>query len=334
MSEFRHDDVTGRWVIIAPERAARPNDFPVERRKMAGGFCPFCEGHEDKTPPEVMAIRHPGAGPNRPGWQVRVVPNRFPALQPEKGLQKSLSGRRDHMTGFGIHEVIIDTPKHVLSIGEIPPEEVRSALAAYRDRLQSLVQDRRIEYGMLFKNVGVSAGATIEHSHTQLIGLPVIPDAVEIELSHAKSHHRSKGKCLFCAVIEEELAAGVRVAAASEHFVAITPYAARFPFETWILPRKHGANFEQQDPATYGDLAQVLCNVLQRMDAALSRPAYNYLIHTAPFRTKVSDFYHWHIEIIPSVTRAAGFEWGTGIYINPVAPESAAAFLAQQRGIS
>lgn len=332
MSEFRHDDVTGRWVIIAPERAARPNDFPVERRKMVGGFCPFCEGHEDKTPPEVMAIRRPGAGPNRPGWQVRVVPNRFPALQPEKGLEKSLTGVRDQMSGFGIHEVIIDTPKHVLSMCEIPPAEVRDALTAYRDRLQALKEDRRIEYGMLFKNVGVSAGATIEHSHTQLIGLPVIPDAVQVELDQARRFHRSKGACVFCRMIEEEVKAGARVAASSEHFVAITPFAARFPFETWILPRRHEANFELQAPETDGDLAQLMCSVLSRLDAALNRPAYNYLIHTAPFRKKVADHYHWHMEIIPSVTRAAGFEWGTGIYINPVAPESAAAFLAQQRG--
>lgn len=332
MSEFRHDDVTGRWVIIAPERAARPNDFPVERRKMCGGFCPFCEGHEDKTPPEVMALRHPGAAPNRPGWQVRVVPNRFPALQPEKGLTKSPAGLREQMTGFGVHEVIIDTPKHVLSVSEVPAAELKDALTAYRDRLQTLAQDRRIEYGMLFKNVGVSAGATIEHSHTQLIGLPVVPDAVQTELDNARRYHRSKGVCLFCRMIEEELAAGARIAAASEHFVAITPFASRFPFETWVMPRRHEARFDRHDPGTDADLAQTLCSVLTRMDAALGRPAYNYLVHTAPLRKKADAHYHWHIEIIPSVTRAAGFEWGTGIYINPVSPESAAAFLAQQRG--
>ncbi len=332
MSEFRQDVVTGRWVIIAPERAARPNDFPVERRRMAGGFCPFCEGHEDKTPVEVMALRQPGSAPNRPGWQVRVVPNRFPALQPEAGLLTSGAGLCRQMNGFGVHEVIIDTPKHVLSVCEIPPEEVQAALAAYRDRLLVLGQDRRIAYGMLFKNVGVSAGATIEHSHTQLIGLPVTPVAVQVELDNARRFKRQRGLCLFCAMIEEELAAGARIAAATEHFVAITPYAARFPFETWILPRRHEARFERRSPESDADLARILCSILGRMDTALGRPAYNYLVHTAPFRKKVDAHYHWHLEIIPSVTRAAGFEWGTGIYINPVSPESAAAFLIQQRG--
>jgi len=331
MSEFRRDPLSGRWVIVAPERSARPTDFPVERRYGVGGFCPFCEGNEDKTPPEIFSIRKDGTAPNGPGWRVRVVPNRFPALQMEDSLARQGDGLCRRMNGLGAHEVIIESPRHVLSLCELDCAGVKEVFLTYRGRLRGLREDPRLAYGMIFKNVGAAAGATVEHSHSQLIATPVVPAMVRTELRNARKHHEAHGACLLCDILSAELAAGVRVVARGDHFVALAPFAARFPFETWVLPKAHVPHFEEHPAEALDDLAATLCGVLRRLDAALGSPAYNYLIHTSPFGRRFDAYYHWHIEIIPCVTRVAGFEWGTGVYINPVLPESAAAFLTEIR---
>jgi UDPglucose--hexose-1-phosphate uridylyltransferase len=329
MSEFRRDRVSGRWVIIAPERAARPTDFPVERRYGVGGFCPFCEGHEDKTPPEVAALRNEPRQANRPGWRVRVVPNRFPALRPDVPLEVIGDAGSRGMTGFGLHEVIIESPRHILSLNEMDDAGVTDVLRIYQNRLKSLRQDERYLYGMIFKNAGSAAGATVEHSHSQMIGIPVVPRTVRTEVRHAREFHNTSGACLFCHMIDQEIAKGERIVHVGQHCVAITPYASRFPFETWILPTRHVAHFDEHPDEALADIALGLRTVLNRLDLALEMPAYNYLIHTSPFGNKAADCYHWHIEIIPCITKIAGFEWGTGCYINPVLPESAAAFLRE-----
>ena len=330
MSEFRKDALSGQWVIVAPERASRPTDFPVERRRKGRGFCPFCEGNEEKTPPELFALRDNGSAADRPGWRVRVVPNRFPALNPQAPLEEHSGPFATSMSGFGFHEVIIDTPRHVQSLSELQPAGVRDLLGVYRKRLNALRSDGRVAYAMLFKNAGAAAGATIEHSHTQLIGMPVTPPVVRGELAHcAEFAGRNGGACLFCRIMEQEMEARARVICERPHFLALAPFASRFPFETWVLPKRHFAHFEEQPPDTYADLAEMLCALLKRLDAALDQPAYNILLHTSPFGKEASPNYHWHMEIIPSVTRVAGFEWGTGFYINPVAPESAAALMGE-----
>ncbi len=328
MSEFRKDALSGQWVIVAPERASRPTDFPVERRRKGSGFCPFCEGHEEKTPHELFALRGNGSAADSPGWRVRVVPNRFPALNPQTPLEERSDSFAKSMSGFGFHEVIIDAPQHAQSLSELEPAGVRDLLGVYRERLSALRKDGRVSYAMLFKNVGAAAGATIEHSHTQLIGMPVTPPVVRGELTHCAEFARlNNGACLLCNLVEQELEARTRVISEGPHFVALAPFASRFPFETWIMPKRHFAHFEEQPPSTYADLAEMLCALLKRLDAALDQPAYNILLHTSPFGEESSASYHWHLEIIPSVTRVAGFEWGTGFYINPVAPESAAALM-------
>ena len=333
MPELRKDPVVGRWVIIATDRSARPTDFRMvgdrERRKPRGGFCPFCEGHEDKTPPEIQAYRHSDSQPNGRGWWIRVVPNKFPALQVEGELEKRGDGIYDRMNGVGAHEVIIESPEHVVSLCELDVGRVGEVLWVYKERLLDLKQDRRLKYGMIFKNVGEEAGASLEHSHSQLIATPVVPRNVMAEMNGTREFFDYRGRCLYCDMIRQELSSGERIAMDGDDYVALMPFAPRFPFEVWLLPKAHGSHFEEQLESSQSELAGMLHGVLCRLEKALNYPAYNYMIHTAPFDGDGGEHYHWHIEITPRLTSVAGFEWGTGFYINPVAPESAAEFLRQ-----
>jgi len=329
MPELRRDPVAGRWVIIATDRAARPHQFQGQKRVPRGGFCPFCEGNETKTPPEILAYRSPGTHPNTPGWRVRVVPNKYPALRVEGDLHMRGVGVYDTMEGIGAHEVLIESPKHVLSPSELTTEALEEVVRAYRDRMLDLKKDVRLVCAMLFKNVGVEAGASLEHSHSQLICTPVAPKRVQEEMDRCNEFYRFRGRCLLCDIIQQELADGQRVVVDKEGFVVLTPYASRFPFEMWILPRQHTAHFEDITDEMIGGLAGALHEALRRLDASLDDPPYNYNIHTVPFVLGPVPYYHWHIEVIPRVTAIAGFEWGTGFYINPVAPETAAQFLRE-----
>ncbi len=327
MSELRRDPIIGRWVIIAMERAKRPTDFQGEPPEPPGAFCPFCEGHEDKTPPEIIAYRAPGTAPNRPGWRLRVVPNKFPALQIEGSLDKCGVGVYDRMNGIGAHEVIIESPQHHSTITALSEREIQDVLWAYRDRLTDLKRDIRFTYGMVFKNVGRTAGASLEHSHSQLIMLPTVPRTVADEMRGAKVFYDYRGRCIFCDIVSQEIEAGSRVVLEGENFLCYEPYAARFPFETWILPRRHMSHYEDIEKLGTEELAHCLKTALLKIEKALNGPPYNYIIHTSPFDVGAIEHYHWHIEIIPRVTRVAGFEWGTGFYINPVPPEAAAEYL-------
>jgi UDPglucose--hexose-1-phosphate uridylyltransferase len=322
--ELRKDPVTGRWVIISTERRKRPNDFRVERAFSIGReCCPFCPGHEDLTPPEVLAYRQNGAAANGPGWDVRVVPNKFPALEVEGGLDREGEGMFDRMNGIGAHEVIIETPVHDRTLAKMTEGEIERVLWAFRERMQDLKQDRRLQYILIFKNHGAAAGATIEHAHSQLIALPIVPDFVRDELDGAMRHFKAKDRCVFCDIIHQELADGRRVVMENADIVAVAPFAPRLPFETWLLPRRHGARFEDAPRHEYESLARLLKALLMRVDRALESPAYNLIVHTSPFAEAVDDFYHWHVELMPKLTRTAGFEWGTGFYINPTSPEEA-----------
>lgn len=327
MPELRKDPIVGRWVIIATDRAKRPVNPEADPLPLGAELCPFCEGHEDKTPHEILAYRDRASRPDGPGWRVRVVPNRFPALQVEGSLNKRGDGIYDKMNGVGAHEVIIECPRHVTSIARLPEEHVREVLWVYRDRLVDLKKDPRLVYGMLFKNVGALAGASLEHSHSQLIVTPIVPISVWEEMNGALEFYNYRGRCIYCDIIHQESATGTRVVLDTPHFLAIAPYASRFPFETWIVPRQHNSHFENIQKTEVDELASVLRTVLLRLEAGLDDPAYNYIIHTSPFDTQALPHYHWHLEVIPRLTRVAGFEWGTGFYINPVPPEQAAEFL-------
>ena len=332
MPELRKDPVTGRWVIISTERRKRPSDFHIERASTLGASeCPFCAGREDLTPREVLAYRHNGGGANSPGWELRVVPNKFPALMVEGGLEREAEGMFDRMNGVGAHEVIIETPDHAKTLASMSEVEIERVLWAYRERILDLKKDIRFRYILIFKNHGAAAGATLEHTHSQLIALPIVPDFVREEIDGARQHFAAKERCVFCDIIRQEIAAGRRVILESADMVALAPYAPRFPFETWLLPRRHGARFEEAPRQEYEGLARLLKAVLTRMDRALESPAYNLIIHSSPFSEETGEYYHWHVELIPKLTKVAGFEWGTGFYINPTAPEEAARVLRDVR---
>ena len=329
MPELRRDIVTDRWVIISTDRRKRPNDFRVEHAALIGGpHCPFCPGHEGMTPPEVLAFRN-GSEPNGPGWDVRVVPNKYPALQVEGNFDREGEGLFDRMNGVGAHEVIIETPEHGKSFSTMNEPEIERVLWAYRERINDLKRDRRFRSILIFKNHGAPAGATLEHAHSQLIALPIVPDFVREEIQGARRHYEVKERCVFCDIVKQEVSAGRRVIHENGEVVALAPYAPRFPFETWLLPRSHGARFENASRQEYEGLARMLKVVLSRMDQALERPSYNLIIHSAPFSDDVADVYHWHVEIIPKLARTAGFEWGSGFYINPTSPEEAAEVLRE-----
>ncbi len=333
MPEFRRDPITGRWVIIATDRARRPQDFSREQVVIKGGrFCPFCPGNEQKTPPEVLSYRQ-GGGANEPGWSLRVVPNKFPALRVEGDFDRQGEGIYDRMNGIGAHEVVIETPNHQLTLADMPEKGVEDVFWAYRDRILDLKKDRRLRYVLVFKNHGEPAGASLEHTHSQLIALPVIPRRVAEELEGARRYYDSRERCIYCDIIRQEVETGKRVVLETEQFVVVCPYAARFPFEVWILPRRHFSHFEDTDVPAFRNLGWVMPVLLREIDKVLERPAYNYMIHTAPLQDLELPHYHWHIELIPKLTKVAGFEWGTGFYINPSPPEEAARFL-REAGLS
>lgn len=329
MPELRKDPIVGRWVIIATERARRPVAPKVEPEPSEAALCPFCEGREDQTPPEILAYRERNSRPNGPGWRVRVVPNKYPALMVEGELQKRGEGIYDKMNGVGAHEVIIDCPHHVVSLTSLSEDNVREILWVYRDRMVDLKKDPRLVYGMLFKNVGTAAGASLEHSHSQLIVLPIVPINVMEEMNGSLSFFNYRGRCIYCDMIHQELASEKRVVLDTPNFVSFVPFACRFPFETWIVPKRHNSHFENIQKNEVDELGTVLKSCLMKLEKALDSPAYNYIIHTAPFDVQALPHYHWHVEIIPRLTRVAGFEWGTGFYINPVPPEQAAAFVRE-----
>lgn len=337
MSELRRDPVIGRWVIIAPERALRPEQLPAPAHARAGAPCVFCGGQEQRDPTEIYAVRANGTARNTPGWQVRVLPNKFPVLRIEGTLVREGVGMFDMMSGVGAHEVIVETPDHDVELADLPEAHITSVLRAYRERMHDLGGDDRFKYVMIFKNQGFLAGATMPHAHSQLIATPVTPKRVKEELVGAQRYYDFKRRCVFCDIIKQEtLLTRERLVFENDTFVVISPFAARVPFETWILPKQHSADFVNISNAEYSGLAQALKTNLLKLRTVLDDPPFNFLIHTAPFRRPRAGYwatiqhdFHWHIEVIPRLTRPAGFEEGSGFYINPMMPEEAAAELVQ-----
>jgi UDPglucose--hexose-1-phosphate uridylyltransferase len=340
MSELRHDPLNKRWVIIAGERAQRPQDFelvvsaPPEERP-----CPFCEGNEAHTPPEISALRPEGSAPNGPGWLVRVVPNRYPALAIEGQPDRRGLGLYDRMHGIGAHEVIIDSPRHEVELCDQPPEQLLRIVTTWRDRIVDLMRDERFKYVLLFKNHGPAAGASLEHPHAQIIATPVTPREIAAELESSRQHHELKERCLICDLIAQETDDGKRIVAVNDHFIAFAPYASRFPFEVFLAPRRHVHEFGATPDAHLASFGAALADVLKRLKLLLRDVSYNFVLHTAPntnvnprrafYWTTLPYDWHWHLEILPRLTRVAGFEWGTGFHINPTAPEDAARLLRE-----
>jgi len=271
--------------------------------------CPFCPGQEHDTPHEVYALREAGTAPDSPGWRMRVVPNKFPAV-------------RVGSTAYGTHEVVIETPDHLSNPTALSDEQFSDVLIAYRERLLALAADPRLVYAMVFKNVGAEAGASLGHSHSQIVGTPFVPDLIATELAGANAYHDQQGCCVFCDLLRD---AGERVVFETEHFAAFAPFAPRFAYELWVMPKQHAARFESLAESL--ELARLLKRTLRALDAVLAEPAYNLYLHAAPLRSPDLDHFHWHIEIMPRTSRPAGFEWGAGCFVIDTAPERAAAEL-------
>ena len=331
--EFRRAPVCGRWAVVAPERSHRPITLegaePRHRRNGERYPCPFCPGQEHDTPNEVLAYRTPGSPVDGPGWQLRVVPNKFPAVRADvPDVVCAIEGKVFVTApGFGHSEVLIECPEHLLDPTKLSDEQFAAVFRAYRDRILTLSSDPRLVYAAVFKNVGAEAGASLGHTHSQIVAMPVIPGNIELELAGGQDYFGRTGRCVFCDLVARELAAGQRVIAASEHFLAITAYAPRYAYEFWLLPLQHKTRYETLSDAEAAELAALLKRVLIALDRAQGEPAYNWFLHTAPLRSPELPHFHWHIEVLPRTARPAGLEWGFGCFITTAAPEEAAAEL-------
>lgn len=379
MPEYRQDPLTGRTVIIAEERASRPHQFDIEDNSTVDRpdyrcDCPFCEGNEDKTPGELEAFRPESTPPDSPGWTARAIPNKFPAVarcDAEFPTLASFQNRWEalppmtHLAhrwqdadlepipGVGNHEVLVDTPRHVLSVSDMTDTEVGTMLKMYKNRLRAMRNEGRWACAQIFKNVGAAAGASIPHAHSQLIAMPFVPQSLSRTLQKAEqyaldsarnSDDRTKPSCFWCDMLAHEIREKIRIVEETELFVALCPFVSRFTAEVEIYPKRHEPGFDGCE--SLDELARLLRRTVRRLENAVSWMkgplAYNFVLQTAPFvcpdgtpsgdgESDASDGagFHWHLSILPSLARAAGFEWGMGLHINPISPENAAARLRE-----
>jgi UDPglucose--hexose-1-phosphate uridylyltransferase len=332
-TELRTDPITGRIVAVDLGPFKRRDDFALEpvRLEDAPAACPLCEGREADAGPEILAWREGGPA-NVPGWSVRVVPNRNPMLKIEGHTEMRASGLFESRDGLGAHEVIIETPIHDQPLHTLDVDRLWRVLWAWRTRIQDLKRDSRFASIVIFKNHGRAAGARLDHAYSQLTAYPMIPPALADKLRGAARHLSITDRCIFCDLIAQELKDGRRIIRDQDAIVAIAPYASRVPFETWLMPRAHSPRFEEASDATLEALATALKSVMAAIDWALERPACNFVLHTAPLSGDADSAFHWHLEILPRVTRYSGLEWGSGVHRNPVAPEEAAQVLRGRIG--
>lgn len=335
MPLLRFDPTTHDWVVFAPERARRPQNTIAaghDGAEPAPGPCPFCLGNEHLAGPEIYALRG-GTAPNSPGWSVRVIPNKFPVLRIEEDHRRTEEGQLlRSMGGCGAHEVIIESPDHETFLARQLVMHIEFLLRTLQLRLQDLLGDRRFQSIVIFKNHGQGAGTTLRHPHWQLIATPVVPRMLRLKHAVATDYYDRTGSCLYCVMLQEELAMGQRVVAENSEFTAIMPYAAHVPFETWILPKAHQSSFGRAEPAHFRPLAEILKTVLHKLYEGLGNPDFNLAINTAPRGDEDKSYFLWHIEILPRLTQPAGFELGSGMSINEVMPEEAASFLRSVDG--
>lgn len=329
MSHLRQNIITKDWVIFSTERAKRPHEFarsldeiPLEL-PIYKHSCPFCKGNENASEPEYLRIE------NAQGWRVRIIPNKYPALSPIGDRIRHNEGIHRSITGVGYHEVLIEHPDHNATIALMELPDIVNILIAYRQRYNSISQDKRIESIIIFKNHGESAGTSLEHPHSQITATPVVPSQIRYRLIEATSFFDDMGECLFCYTLRDELSAKERIILETEHFVTFTPYAALSPFHMWIFPRRHSSCFSEITEPELIDLAFTLKTVLAKLFYGLNNPAYNYIIRSMPTDDKQSDYFHWYLAIVPRLNKAAGFELGSGMYINTSIPEDSAKFLRE-----
>ena len=330
MTEFRKDPIVGQWVIVRQDGSFKPEDYSKEDHAFRQqATCQFCPGKEYFTPPEIEAVRYDGSSANKPGWQVRVVPNKFPALKIEGDIDRRKLGIFDMSNGVGAHEVVIETPSHEKQLADLGEQDIVDVINKYQSRVVDLTRDRRFKYIIIFKNYGAWAGASVEHAHSQIIALPMIPKYVLEELQGAEKFFAAHQQCVFCAMIEQEIREQERLVAENGDYLAFCPFVSRYPFECWILPKKHGSPFASISGHERLSLAQLLKDCLMRIKGCLSDPSYNFYLHTSPVNYEEEESYHWHLEIVPRLTQFSGFEWGSGYYVVRTSPEDAAKYLRE-----
>jgi UDPglucose--hexose-1-phosphate uridylyltransferase len=328
MSELRQNIATKEWVIIASERARRPNDFiaraeqghSTTNRPIYDAQCPFCPGNEE---PELEIARLPQHTP----WQTRVVHNKYPALAIAGEPSRTFSGVERHINGVGHHEVLVEHPSHNTTLALMSDEEIRLVFETYQQRGAFMSRDPRIEQIIYFKNHGERAGASLMHAHSQIIGLPIVPGDIRHRIEEARRFFDDTGSCVFCTMLNDELQRNERIIALNEHFVAFVLYAASSPFHSWIMPRHHRASFQNASADELSALARIVRETLRRIYTGLNDPDLNMIIRSAPVRDTENSYFHWYISIVPRLSRSAGFELGSGVWINPILPETCAAFL-------
>lgn len=327
-SEFRQNKATGQWVIIAPARGQRPHDFSQHRDN--GGQlpvwdaeCPFCPGNEHMLPPLITEIPASGRAP----WQTRVAPNKFPALTPDKGAERSVRGIYLAMPGVGRHEIIIESPNHNVDIPQMPSEEVKLIVETYHQRYLDLTGEDPDMSVIIFRNHGERAGTSLVHPHSQLIATGIVSPKMRLRESEAQRYFNRCGRCVYCDIVASEEHDRRRVVLENESFLAFVPFAAEVPFEVWVLPKRHQASFGRISDEEKSDLALALGEILSRLVEKLSDPDYNYIINTATPSKSKEPHLHWYLQVRPRLTTPAGFEIGSGIQINPSVPEEDADFL-------
>jgi UDPglucose--hexose-1-phosphate uridylyltransferase len=327
MTELRQNMATKEWVVIANERVKRPDDYVTAQKPVMAKSqpaydpdCPFCPGNEEL---DLEIACYPTTGP----WRTRVVSNKYPALSVEIDLVRTFNGVHRLITGVGYHEVVVDHPAHNTTLALMEPEEIKTVLETFYERGWGIRSDSRIEQIIYFKNHGERAGASLKHPHSQIIGLPVVPTDIRHRIEEARRYFDDNGYCVFCVMMRDELEKGERLITASEHFVAFVLYASPTPFHIWILPRQHSVSFLYSQSEQMADLANILHDVMRRLYIALDDPAYNLIIRSAPVKEISNDYLHWYVTVVPRVSRTAGFELGSGMFINPSLPEECADFL-------
>jgi len=325
MAELRREPILQRWVAITGQRWEVLSELHRQRREQRGRTCPFCPGKEHETPSEVFALRNPPSSPNREGWSVRVVPNKFPVLRIEGEIERIGEGVFDQASAIGAHEIVIETPSHSADWGTMAVGEVAGVLRAYRERSLDLRGDERFRQIMIARNHG--PGVPLQHSHSHVLALPVIPRRIEDEVRGLLDYHARKERCGYCDIIRQELSSGVRVIRETGMFVALASFAARYPFETWILPKAHVHDFGAIKDDQFLELADLLRSLTATLQSLLQEPAYSVVLHTSPLHRFTEPRYHWHMEVRVRLALVGGFEWGTGFFVNPLAPEEAARLL-------
>jgi UDPglucose--hexose-1-phosphate uridylyltransferase len=340
MNQMRRDPVTGIWTIMIQDGKdladLKPDAYRRLRRHRPGETCEFCSGRESETPPEIYAIRPDQLPRNEPGWRVRVVPERFPVLQIHGDTNSRADGMYDMLDGIGAHEIVIETPQHGKMMAEFTENELADVLMAYRERLLDLKRDIRFRYVMVYKSVGEGRGPSLRHAHSHVVATPITPTRVREELKNCQEFFLFKERCLICDMVRQELEDTQRLVAENENFLAFSPFAARAPFEIWILPKRHETFFEWNNDLPV--LAKLLRLVLMKIRQALGDPNYILVVHSGPnlmagrhrgYWKTVERDYHWHIEITPRLRGYTGFEVGAGFRLNWVPPERAAEMLRQ-----